>query len=333
MTTNLTTAQAQLLDVAKKIRDFQTGKGWSDSELMRKIPAIGSTRSFTRILSGEFDSENTTERWLMEYRAIVNVIDAMKAGDDNDELYDDLTPAALLRVAFVDAMNERGLTRLIIVEGQPGSGKTASRMMLCQKFGARVVGVEANSTWKDSPGAMLKGISDAIGIKLSSTSAYGKLDDVLKALRCQRIGLCIDEAHHLGPVTLNLVKTIINQSPGEVVLLAMSTLWQNLETKAAYLEAQQLTKNRLLERIKLDGVDSDDVEKMLVRRLKIGKADLKNAVRLVTASVEQCGGNLSFIRLVCRKAAEMAGNSPVDLDIINKAATKTAMMRGAIRHG
>ena len=42
----------------------------------------------------------------------------------------------------------------------------------------------------------------------------------------------IDEAHHLGPHCLNTVKTLVNTTPGEFILVAIPTLWNKLQAHA-----------------------------------------------------------------------------------------------------
>ena len=320
MTTNTRTAQEELKELAEKIRDYQMAKNLSTSELLRKFSGLGSDRTWNRILTGKLDSEESTESWLLDYRAVLNLIESVSESDDDDIWYDDMTPVARLRVAVIDAMKEKGLTRLIIVEGPPGSGKTVAGKMLLGRFASRITWCEANETWKDNPVAMLNGIMVALRVKTESSSAYGKLADLIDCLKETRTCICIDEAHHLGPRTLNLVKTIINLTKCEMVLIAMETLWRKLETKA-YEEARQLTQNRLLERIRLSGLDIRDVEKMLARRLNMKGEDLTHATNIVFKAGHY-KGNMAFVRLLCRKALKMADDEIPTLEIINKACLK-----------
>jgi hypothetical protein len=68
----------------------------------------------------------------------------------------------------------------------------------------------------------------------------------------------------MGPRSLNMVKTIINRTPGEVIMIGLPVLLKRLEM-AAYQEARQLTLNRLCERITLSSADKDDTAILLER--------------------------------------------------------------------
>jgi hypothetical protein len=129
----------------------------------------------------------------------------------------------------------------------------------------------------------------------------------------------IDEAHHMGPKTLNMVKSIINQTPGEVVALAMETLWKKLE-KGAYEEARQLTQNRLSERVVFGHKpDAADVRMLLRDRLDADEALLKKVAGPLR---EQAAvhGHLNFVNLVCRRARRLAGDgAAVDVECIAEA--------------
>jgi hypothetical protein len=54
-----------------------------------------------------------------------------------------------------DAMRETGNDRLIIVEGNPGDGKSSAVAALVGRYGSRIVLAEAAETWRDSINAML----------------------------------------------------------------------------------------------------------------------------------------------------------------------------------
>ena len=51
----------------------------------------------------------------------------------------------------------------MILQGPTGSGKSSARKVLFEKFGQRLVLVEASVAWNDSPMAMLGAILKALG--------------------------------------------------------------------------------------------------------------------------------------------------------------------------
>lgn len=321
--------QAELAEVARRIRAWQQthktadGREISDGEMLRMFGGLGSTKTYTLIVAGEYDGD--LSRWLREYQAIWNLIEMMdSAAAEDDPLYDDLTTVMDLRQAVAGAMREKGLNRLVIQEGPQGSGKTTAARMLAARYGARIVMCEANQIWKENMNAMLGGILEALGVRQPPIPVAEKFRLVCSKLNDTRVCMVIDEAHHLGPCTLNLVKSLINQTPGEFVLLAMGTLWRRLES-TAYEEAWQLTKNRLLERIRLTGTEVADVQKVLERRLGMD-GEAKAAAQALAAAARN-HGNMAFVKLVCRRARKMAGKAPATAEIVAKASALVAGSR------
>jgi DNA transposition AAA+ family ATPase len=138
------------------------------------------------------------------------------------------------------------------------------------------------------------------------------LDEVVKRLQQPRRCLAIDEAHHLCPEGLNLVKYLVNNTPGEFILVALPSLWDRLESpRGAYLECKQLTGNRLAERLQLT-LEAADVRAFM--RGKLGHLpDYDDALERAGAAellktAPRCG-NMAFVRDVCKrvKAAVEAG--------------------------
>jgi type II secretory pathway predicted ATPase ExeA len=308
----------RLREVAGRIRGWQTERRMSDAELLRRYRGLGTDRTFGRIMGGDLD-ELDVERWAKDYEAVWQCMQMESEESTAEEpLYDDLSIVLDVRRAVAEAMREQGSSRLVLVQGPNGSGKSSSARMLQARYGARVVIAEANETWKESAGAMLSGILEALGDKTPIPSAADRLRKAVEKLSTSRTCLVIDEAHHLGPRTLNLVKTLINQTPGEIVLLAMGTLWRRLETQV-YEEARQLTQDRLCERIRLEAVEIGDVEKIAQRRLGLGGGDARKAGETICQAARQVGGGLAVVKLICRKTRKLAGKEAVTAEILARA--------------
>ena len=320
--------EQELRDIAAKIRSYQEkhrgtdGKLISDNQMCKEFAGLGSTRQYTRILDGDLE-EVDVESNLKDYRAVWNLIEMLKESEaDDDPIYDDLSTVNDLRRAVAEAMREKGLNRYVHMQGPQGSGKTTAARLLQAKYGARIQICEATEIWKENMNAALGGILMALGVKEPPVSVAEKFNKLVEDLNKSRVCLVIDEAHHLGPKTLNLVKSLLNQTPGEFVLLAMGTLWNKLESKA-YAEAWQLTKNRLSERIRLEGVETVDVQKIAARRLGL---DDEAAVKALAGAARQ-NGNLAFVKLVCRKAKKLSGRGAVTMETIHKAISTVTASR------
>ncbi len=311
--------------IAKQIREWQLARGLSDNELCKRFSGLGSTKTYTRILDGDV-AELDLERWQIEYDQVWALIEIeSQSTQDNEPIYDDLWHVTAPILAAKDAMAERGNNRLVIIEGPSGSGKTTAGRCLAARYGRRVVLTEADETWKDSLCSMLGGLLRSLSVRDIPLSTEDRKQKVLAILSGAPMCLVIDEAHHLGPRTLNLVKTILNQTQSQVIFLCIHTLFRKLEC-AAYEEARQLTQNRLAERVKLNGPALADVEKFLSRRLSFEPGTLKPCAKLCAGSAAEYG-SWSFVNLVARKCRQLAGPAAVDQDTFVKALTKVQQSR------
>lgn len=314
---------AELREIAQRVRDWQQAKQLSDSALVKKYTGLGSTKTFKRILDGDL-KELDLEKQLTNYRTVEALIDSL--GDDEgteEELYADLTPAIALSRIILETLRERGIARFILMLGDTGSGKTCALRLMQQKYGQRILVIEATVAWNDSPMALLGAILDAFGEKNPPYNLVERFNKVVGRLKESRVCLAIDEGHHMGPRCLNLLKTLINQTPGEVAVFAKETLWKKLEL-AAYEEVKQLTKNRLAERVQL-GCKTRDIEKLLERRVNWVNGDMKSAVRLASDRVSL--GNLAFVREVIKRVNEMAEGEPVSIEMFSSAITEEVKSR------
>jgi DNA transposition AAA+ family ATPase len=325
--------KTRLIEVAKQIRDWQVGRGLSDNELCKRFTGLGSTKTYKRILEEELE-ELDLERWGVEYEQVRTLLDLESQNADIEEpVYDDLWHITATRLAVSDAMKERGNNRLVIIEGQSGSGKSTAARCMAAKFGRKIVLVEADETWKGpNLGGMLSGLLRALQVREAPISGDGKLHKIIDVLSQSPVCLAIDEAHHLGPRTLNIVKSILNQTPCQVVFLCIPTLFRRLETEA-YEEAKQLTQNRLCERVKLNGPALADVERFFERRLTWEtesdgrKGETHKGCAKLCAEQARRHGYWNFVNLVVRKCRELAGKRPVDRDTFAKALAKAQQSR------
>ncbi|BET67184.1 hypothetical protein ASA1KI_21020 [Opitutales bacterium ASA1] len=294
----------ELRQLAQQIRDFQEARAFSDKELERRYPGIGSTKTYKRILAGDL-AELNLERQVANYRTVVAFIEATRgAAAAGEEVYDDLWAAQQLRRAFLEVSTEGSNARVILVEGDTGMGKSKALERLIEKYGQRILPLQAWDAWEDSPMALLGAILDVLGDTNYPTAIVGRLKKVIGHLRARPLTLAIDEAHHLGPRQLNTLKGLINDTPASFVLLAMPTLWKRIE-RDAWQEVRQLTGNRLAERVHIRGLVESDVAKLLERRT--GCKD-RRAVQFLVQEADSTGaknrGNLKFVARVCKRLAE-----------------------------
>ncbi len=310
----LTMEANELGDLAQRIREWQTAKKLSDVALLKKLPQLGSTKTFHRVLNNDL-AELDLDRQLAQYRAAISYIETMMADGEGtaDPLYDDFRAAVELRRAVAETVSETSDSRLIFILGPTASGKTSARRALMEKYGARFMLVEASEVWNDSPNAFLGAILDALGKKEKAQYATERMEKAVELLNTTRRGLIIEEGHHLGPRCLNTLKTLINKTPGEFILIAIDTLWRKLET-AAYEEARQLTGNRLAERINLGtAIRETDVRKMIERRLPTAEKTIAVAAARTITEKASSYGRFAFVREVIRRVATKADGEAITL--------------------
>ncbi|MCX6901716.1 MAG: ATP-binding protein [Verrucomicrobia bacterium] len=336
--------RAELRALAQRAERYQLDKGWTRDKLAREFADLGSAKTFNAILAGEY-SAGDLESWVLRYRTVASTMDNLeKSAPDEEPINHDLTPCMRLRVAFLEIMREQDNTRLIWMQGPSGSGKTKARQSLEMKYPVRVTFTEADETWTDHE--MLGRILGALGFKpkepdknvqfempVSTTQRMRKL---VEHLNKKRLCIGIDEAHHLTPRMLNLVKTLVNQTPGEFIVSAQNTLMQRLEVSKGYFEAQQLTHNRMHERIDLSVIEQGDVELMFKDRIAFGKGVLEKAV----AAIEPFAlshGYFKFVNRVCRRVAHDHGDEAIDLrqfvNILVREAVKIKPLAISLRKG
>lgn len=175
----LTHEARELRELGAKIRDYQTAKSLTDSAMVRKFSGLGSTKTYSRILQDDL-AELDLERQLANYRAVWALIESV--GDTTErieELYEDMTPVAQLRKALFDVMRESGNARFVLVEGDTGLGKSCARRLLIERYGQRILWVEATDVWNDSMGAFLGAVLTALGVR----EQFAAAEQVLLAIQ------------------------------------------------------------------------------------------------------------------------------------------------------
>jgi len=303
-TPNTPEALAEIAALAKRIEAYRAEKKWTQVRLLREFSGLGSSKVWWSVLEGKLDELAIDDTWLPEYRAVIALIEAeSENAAATEDLYDDLLPVSELARVVSPLFRTDSNDRVVIVQGEPGSGKTTAARMIARRFASQIMMIEAADAWGDSPAPLLGAILRRFGVQNLPPGAAVRLDDCLTRMSSSRRILFVDEAHHLGPRSLNTIKTLINQTSWGVVLLCIPTLWRKLE-RGAYEEARQLTTNRLAERVKLSCPVERDVSRMLDRRLPgMDKQLASLAVKLICKEAQTHGG-LSFVRDVLKRLAQ-----------------------------
>lgn len=311
--------EEELIETAAKIAAWGEAHGMSRAQLVRNFTDLGSEKSFRDISNGDLEGYNA-ENQLTKYRAVCATMAELADQGGEENIFDDLGTVVKLRKAFLGVVKAAGTNRVLIVQGESGVGKTTAVGLLRGKYGSgRISYVEASDVWADSPNAFLGAILRALGMTELPAGRVQRLEEVQARLAISRRCLVIDEAHHLGPHCLNTVKTLVNTTPGEFILVAIPTLWNKLQAHA-YQEAKQIATNRLSERVKLT-LEESDIRTYLAKRFpKAGPAELKVAAKIIRPSA-LLSGNYAFVRDVARAL------DTLDADQVSRAVSSVTARR------
>lgn len=282
---------------AQAIRDWQTSRPTrlSDEALIRRYPALGSSKTYKRLVAGDLDELNV-EIWTERYRGVLNQIETEEANAaESEELYDDLEPARAVRTAVNSVVRAAGIERFVVIEGDTGAGKSSSLSLIERLYPGAAYRVEASVGWRSFAAAM-GGLAVAVGLADDAdklpVSGSARLDAIIRHLGESRRLLLIDEGHHMTADVLNALKTIINRTGARIVVAAQSTLWRKLQA-ASLQEAKQLLLNRLRARVHLTAPSYQDVRLYIQRRIGI---EISDSAAQEIARVAANRGHYAFLR-------------------------------------
>jgi type II secretory pathway predicted ATPase ExeA len=295
MTPTEPTSADKLVTYAQAIRDWQSARPskLSDEALIRRYPSLGSTKTYKRILGGDTE-ELRVDEWADKYRGVLAQIDEEEVeASKREELYDDLENARAVRTAVASVVRSAGIERLVVIEGDTGSGKSSTLSLVAALYGG--TRLDASVGWRSFAAAM-GDICIALGMADSAdklpVSGAARLDALVRHIGESRRLILIDEGHHMTADSLNAIKHLINTTQARFVVAAQSTLWRKLQA-ASLQEVKQLLLNRLRSRVYLGGPSSADSTAYLSLRtgLEIGSEAAteisRNAARY---------GNYAFLR-------------------------------------
>ncbi len=297
--------EEELVQLARNIRAWQEGQSprISDEQMLRRYPGLGSTKTYRRLRDADTDGL-VCENHLPKYRGAWGQIEEASGAAGDEPVYEDLTPTLECSVAVAGLIPQRGRTRLVLIEGPTGSGKTFALRVVAQKYAGSVAVTEAHEGW----GSLNRALGDI-------AVALGCAEDNLPASVGDRLALCIatanrarkvlliDEGHHCTAAVLNALKTFLNRTDSLAVIACIDTLWRKL-TARSWEEARQLIHNRLYERVRLAPPSAADAATYLSRRMPALKAsgDWKPAAAKVAAMSAHLG-HYAFLRRVAEKLA------------------------------
>ncbi|MDE2101191.1 MAG: ATP-binding protein [Patescibacteria group bacterium] len=330
----------QLRELARECQSYQLERGLSDAKFCSKVSQAGSTKTYKRILdASDALEELNIEKQLENYQAAVEYIRVLRASDRPAEKeFEDFANVTDSLAAIARALQEDSIARFVVIEGENGTGKDAVKNALLRKWNKITIAVEATELWRDSAVVPMADIINALGVRRQSDEERGepfkmpmhpqpRLELIREELNRRKLILLINEGHHCGPRGLNLIKTLINQSPVVIVLACIPKLLSRL-VNSNYEEAIQLFGNRLCERVRLPSPPTDEIVELFARReVRFMDAATANAAAQAMAAEAPQFGNWRFVIQVCREARDLATGKPLNLKQFSDAAAKARARR------
>jgi hypothetical protein len=298
-TTTMMDIEARVFEVAGSIRAWQEARGMSAVKLIRQFPTLGSSKTFAKLAEGDSEGLDVAS-WLAKYEGVLRVIE--RETDEEEETWHDLGPTAALLTVGPQLLMHRGLNRLVICEGDSGSGKSRALQALKARHPGTVLVVEADESWK-TPKAMVSNLLVGIGEETSVENITGdfltRQNRLIDALKARRVMLCIDESQHMAAQGLTILKTLLNRTVSCFVIAGQSTLWRKLQA-TAWQEAKQLRHNRCFASLSFGAPAADDVELFVSRRAALsgggGLDTLKDATWKALGDYAARYGGFAFLR-------------------------------------
>lgn len=304
-----------LHELGKRIRTWQQEQtpALTDTALRSRFVELGSSRTYKRIYEGEGIDSLDPDEWLSKYQEVWNRIESEEIVRSSEPVFEDLSPTVKARAAVSKLMRETGQQRLVVIQGDTGTGKTVALRALRDKYGRTSYLIESHEGWGRLATA-LRYLAKGLNIQMGDgpdrpRSAGDMLELIIDRLNARgRRLILLDECQHWSGEMLNALKTLINRTDCVFVVAAMGTLWQKL-TSARYLEAKQLTLNRMHCRVSLDGPTATDATKYLERRAGVrpGKKALNHLLDL-----SETRGDFAFLRRVVSKIEPADGTETDD---------------------
>jgi superfamily II DNA or RNA helicase len=208
-----------------------------------------------------------------------------------------------------------------------GWGKTFTALHLAHKFGQKTLVITHTAALRDQwceeiavlfgqePGVIGGGRIDHADhfITVANIQTLAKhTGDLAKEFGT----IILDEAHHMGPRCMNVIKTLVNRTPGEFVLMGIPSLLAKME-RNAYIEAKQLSTNRLSERVKF-AFNERAIQTYLTNIFPDAtKEELTMASKMIYPSATN-NGCYAFVRDVARNIRASGLTSKAVKDAVDK---------------
>jgi hypothetical protein len=313
----------QLREIAKQIEERREFLSLSKNSLCQKFGQLGSTKTYGRILNpnDELDQLDIGVQ-LENYQAAWEIFQTHTEDTEEEKVYGDFEFMVDGFTAVREAMQEPGITRLVLITAGPGGGKSAFITHLQRHPATKsiIYKVEATEAWRESTNELLGALLLEVGVFERQILEEGedrkkqdpekglpigpgaRLRKLIERLNGRKVILAIDEGHHIGPAGYNILKTLLNQTKAVVVMAAHPDLILRIN-KSSHAEASQLFVNRLYEHVRIGPPQVAEVMEFMKRRgVKFASSKEANEVAAKIVSDGPRFGLWKYVFRCTRKA-------------------------------
>ena len=307
-----TTTHIDHADLVRRLSEHQTRLGLNGSQFARRKLHVSSA-TWSRIQAGNYPlaDNNLVTR---ELRSALTILDGdVEYGRPDATAIATITTVPLQAVLdAVRGARSEPRNRLVTLLSPTGGGKTWVLRTIVETYPERSFVVEATESWRGSYFAALRSIGLAAGVSETNLGGVKAAEESLIAhLNREQPIVCIDEAHYLGPRTLNLVKLILNATPCVVVMAAIPTLWDMMQ-RGNSLESDQV-RNRAYATIRENRTRPTDVAALLRSRIQgiERMPDWKEVVTRITDAANRFG-LLNTVDRIARAIRDESGGKAIE---------------------
>jgi len=261
----------ELSALALQIETYRADSGSTKTVFCRQNDALGSVRTYDKILNGEDDLN--AEKWLEAYRAVWS---RLKNADLEDPsagsgvtLLKELTAPAELCRAYIECRGRKTPDRFILLVGANGTGKSSAvEILAAQPYGENVRTLEASAAWIGSSDhgtavPLLHEIGRTLGLEKLPGRKQKLMHAIVSKLKERRWCLAIEEGQHLCSHGLDTLKGLLNTTPSTIILTGQRKLFTKLSNSET---GRQLVHNRLASLVIVggsQGMSAEDVKALM----------------------------------------------------------------------
>lgn len=291
--------------IIENIAEFQKTAGLSDAAFAKHLPCSATTWSR---LKGDIYKGNTDRKVAEVAKAAQAYREAWQKNQTRNSRrrFYEFTDFKAVFSAVRTAQSRGQLAeedKLIVYCAPSGWGKSHLAAELEERYNARVV--TARESWRTSYFSACASIARAVGVRDKFRGAPHAEEELIDYLTNHPCVIVLNEVEFFGRRTLNLIKTILNETTCSVVMLAIPEFFSSIKVLGGLHSAQLL--RRCVAVIPAGEITAAQASRFLAEEFEI-TADLRPACRALAqaANKSPSGGPGYGYKLVARVVESLA---------------------------